>query len=106
MFLQTWLYVVYGCAWVPFQVAVFSISNFPLTKGTAKLLPATFLFHVSLLEHSSGIYMAEQIPNRHHPSKAALSTRVTARQGTVCHKVKQMWCMTNVHDQDYKLQRA
>jgi hypothetical protein len=28
------------------------------------------------------------------------------RQGTVCHKVQQMWFMTYVHDQDYKLQTA
>ena len=102
------LYVGYWCALVPFWVAVCSISNFPLPKRTAKLLPAVFLYHVSLLWHSSGINLAEyrhHIPNHYHPSQAAFSSKyVTARQGTVCDKFQQRWCMTNVHDQDYKLQ--
>lgn len=102
------LYVGYWCARVPFRVAVCSISNFLLPKRTAKLLPAVFLYHVSLLWHSSGINLAEyrhQIPNHHHQSQAAFSSKcVTVRQSTVCHKFQQMWCMTNVHDQDYKLQ--
>lgn len=114
MFIKTWhslkLYVVYWCVWVPLWVAVFSISHFPLTKRTEKLLPETFIFHVSLIWHSSGINLAEyrrQIPNYHHPNTQTFSsTRVTTRQDTDCHKVQWMWCMTNVHDQDYRLQRV